>query len=109
MCCPRCYVSFHDLFQGRFCPVCLAVYRVTEPAKKRHRPAKTTATRQQVYERDGHRCVACGSEEDLTLDHRIPKCRGGTNALENLQTMCSPCNQSKGDMMPDEWEAARAL
>lgn len=52
--------------------------------------------RKRVYERDGHRCVECGSTDDLTLDHIIPLAKGGTNAEVNLQTMCEPCNGRKG-------------
>jgi 5-methylcytosine-specific restriction endonuclease McrA len=58
--------------------------------------------RERIYERDGYRCVECGTQEDLTLDHRIPKSRGGSNADDNLQTMCALCNQAKADSMPAE-------
>lgn len=54
------------------------------------------AVRAAVYERDGHACVTCGSGDDLTLDHVVPWSRGGSDAADNLQTMCRPCNSSKG-------------
>jgi len=38
-----------------------------------------------------------------TRDHRIPLCRGGTNAKENKVVACLRCNGIKGNMMPDEW------
>ena len=53
--------------------------------------------RQKIYQRDGWRCVACGIGHDLTLDHILPKSKGGTDALDNLQTMCRTCNQAKRD------------
>jgi len=41
-----------------------------------------------------------GKEILFTQDHAIPKSRGGSNELDNLQTMCSPCNNSKGNSLP---------
>lgn len=62
--------------------------------------------RKQVFERDGYRCVApgCGSWVDLTCDHIVPESKGGATTLENLQTMCRPCNCRKGAKMPEELE-----
>lgn len=50
-----------------------------------------------VFERDAYRCVTCGDHRDLTCDHIIPESKGGPTALENLQTMCRPCNSRKGN------------
>mgnify|MGYP003453256218 CR=1 FL=1 len=52
--------------------------------------------REEIYKRDGNKCVQCGSDKELTLDHIIPKWAGGTNSYENLQTMCGTCNRRKG-------------
>jgi len=49
-----------------------------------------------VFERDGGRCVECGSSFDIQYDHVIPLALGGANTAENLQILCAPCNQSKG-------------
>ena len=54
------------------------------------------AVRAAVYERDGFACVRCGSDDDLSLDHIVPWSRGGSDTVENFQTMCRPCNSSKG-------------
>jgi 5-methylcytosine-specific restriction endonuclease McrA len=54
----------------------------------------------QVFERDAYRCVTCRSHIDLTCDHIIPESLGGPTNLENLQTMCRPCNSSKGARHP---------
>ena len=49
-----------------------------------------------VMERDEYRCVSCGTHIDLCCDHIIPESKGGPTVLENLQTMCRPCNSRKG-------------
>lgn len=57
----------------------------------------------EVYERDGNRCVYCGATENLSLDHVLPRTRGGKHKPDNLVTACCPCNSSKGERTPDEW------
>lgn len=59
-------------------------------------------TRQNIFKRDGHRCVYCGTHDDLTLDHVMPKSRGGRTSWENLITACRRCNAKKGDYTPEE-------
>ena len=58
---------------------------------------KVTLTRQNLYRRDEYSCVYCGSKEDLTIDHVIPKSKGGLNTWENMVTCCSSCNTRKDD------------
>lgn len=53
--------------------------------------------RREVYARDEWKCRVCGDPADLTIDHIWPHAKGGTNALDNLQTLCRPCNSAKGD------------
>jgi hypothetical protein len=60
------------------------------------RRATTKAMRRAVWERDGRRCVECGSQFDLQYDHIIPLALGGAHTIENLQLLCSTCNQKKG-------------
>jgi hypothetical protein len=52
--------------------------------------------RRIVFERDGYRCRRCGGWLDLHVDHIVPVARGGTDDLENLQTLCRDCNIKKG-------------
>lgn len=51
--------------------------------------------RQQVHDRDGRRCLACGASGQgikLEIDHIIPRAQGGRDDLQNLQTLCRVCN-----------------
>lgn len=49
-----------------------------------------------VWQRDGGRCVECGSKENLEFDHVIPVSLGGSNTERNIQLLCEPCNREKG-------------
>jgi 5-methylcytosine-specific restriction endonuclease McrA len=59
-------------------------------------------TRRNVIRRDGNHCQYCGSRERLTLDHVVPKSRGGPDTWENLVAACVPCNNRKGNRTPEE-------
>jgi group II intron reverse transcriptase/maturase len=61
----------------------------TTPAK-----ADWADLRPTVLERDGHRCAQCGSLENLHVHHRQARRRGGTNQMDNLQTLCERCHAS---------------
>jgi 5-methylcytosine-specific restriction endonuclease McrA len=68
-----------------------------------HLPYKgVMLSRQNVFRRDGNQCVYCGSHEDLTLDHVLPKSRGGRTNWDNLVTACRRCNARKGHFTPEE-------
>ena len=60
-------------------------------------------TRRNVLERDRHTCQYCNLKgEHLTLDHVIPRSRGGGDAWENLVAACVRCNVKKGNRTPKE-------
>jgi len=59
-------------------------------------------TRHNVFKRDRFCCQYCGTNKDLTLDHLIPKSKGGKSTWTNLVTACKRCNARKGDFNPEE-------
>lgn len=59
-------------------------------------------TRKNIIRRDGFRCQYCGSRDKLTIDHVLPRSRGGRDVWENLVAACVPCNNRKGNRTPDE-------
>src|SRR5690606_25141458 len=77
-------------------PNVLRARDTSEPPPSR-RPYIPVATRRAVYERDGFQCVACGAEEDLSLDHIVPFSKGGPDTIENLRVLCRPCNSRRGN------------
>ena len=92
-----------------------SVIRITEYIKVPYR--NVSLTRQNIYKRDNSKCVYCGSSHNLTLDHVIPKSKGGKDTWKNMVTACKMCNHKKGDKMthpetgetidPDELNAFR--
>jgi 5-methylcytosine-specific restriction endonuclease McrA len=59
-------------------------------------------SRRAILARDGFRCQYCGSARHLTIDHIIPRSRGGLTSWENVITSCAPCNVRKGACLPSE-------
>jgi 5-methylcytosine-specific restriction endonuclease McrA len=58
-------------------------------------------TRRAVFARDRWTCQYCGHERgNLTVDHVIPRSKGGASSWENIVTCCAPCNRRKGDRLP---------
>ncbi len=69
---------------------------------RRPRP-RVKLTRREVLARDRHTCQYCGRQSgDLTLDHVMPRHRGGAHSWENLVAACKACNHRKGGRTPDE-------
>ena len=62
--------------------------------------------REKVWDKTGGYCYYCGKKLDPNnweIDHKIPKSRGGTDALDNLVPCCPECNDEKGDMTDREY------
>jgi hypothetical protein len=63
---------------------------------------KLKINRNRLFRRDNYACVYCGNKRNLTVDHVIPKSRGGQNTWLNLVTCCSHCNRVKDNRTPEE-------
>lgn len=81
-----------------------SVIRLTHYIDLRSRRNKVT-NRHRILARDHYRCQYCGKRGtafDLTLDHIMPRSRGGRTVAENLVSACQACNNRKGDRTPEE-------
>lgn len=81
-----------------------SVVRLTQYIDVRARQNRVT-NRHRILARDHYRCQYCGRRGtafDLTLDHILPKSRGGRTVAENLVTSCRECNNRKSDRTPQE-------
>jgi 5-methylcytosine-specific restriction endonuclease McrA len=87
---------------GRICEDCVDLSRSLrgrEPApriRKRRKGDIPERLRWRVFKRDGFACKLCGAQEMLRADHIMPESKGGPTTLDNLQTLCDPCNTKKG-------------
>ena len=73
----------------------LAYVRIPRDAHRRK------ITRRAVFARDRWTCQYCGHERgNLTVDHVIPRSKGGSSSWDNIVTCCAPCNRRKGDRLP---------
>jgi 5-methylcytosine-specific restriction endonuclease McrA len=64
--------------------------------------SRIALSRRNIMKRDLHTCQYCGIKSDLTLDHVMPRSRGGRDSWENLVTACNRCNVNKGNRTPEE-------
>lgn len=62
---------------------------------------RTALSRRAVFARDDHRCQYCGGTAD-SIDHVLPRSRGGEHVWDNVAAACRPCNLRKRDRTPDE-------
>ena len=75
----------------------LSYVRIPRQARRRK------ITRKAVLARDAWTCQYCGTRKGgLTVDHVIPRSRGGKSVWENIVASCAPCNRRKGDRLPRE-------
>ncbi len=64
---------------------------------------KIVLSRKNILRRDMYKCQYCGrTETSLTIDHIVPKSKGGDDSWENLVAACVKCNNKKGDRTPED-------
>jgi 5-methylcytosine-specific restriction endonuclease McrA len=56
-------------------------------------------TRRAVFARDGWACQYCGARSNLTVDHVVPRSKGGVSTWDNIVASCAPCNRRKGNAL----------
>jgi 5-methylcytosine-specific restriction endonuclease McrA len=79
-----------------------SVIRLRRYVRRPHRQ-RVAFNRKNVFRRDDHSCQYCGTRgHDLTLDHVLPRSRGGPTTWENVVACCRRCNASKRDRTPEE-------
>ena len=79
-----------------------SVIRLRRYIRRPHRQ-RVAFNRKNVFRRDDHSCQYCGTRgHDLTLDHVLPRSRGGPTSWENVVACCRRCNASKRDRTPEE-------
>lgn len=89
---------------GRVCGTCLRI------RGRKHSPgtAGYSGLITWLFELYGQRCMKCGETDDLTVDHVIPRSKGGSDLANNLQVLCRACNSSKAtngtDYRPKPYE-----
>jgi len=76
------------------------IIRLLSYVRFKSKPVKLN--RKRIFKRDNNECVYCGSKRNLTIDHIMPRSRGGKNTWSNLVTCCSNCNLRKGNRTPEE-------
>ena len=59
--------------------------------------------RRNVKEKWNYKCAYCGSGKNLTMDHVVPRCKGGTDFTKNVVCCCHKCNQDKAHTPWEDW------
>ncbi len=78
-------------------PVVIRLVSYVNVPRETHR---RKITRRAVFARDDWTCQYCGSRQQLTVDHVIPRSKGGSSDWTNIVAACAPCNRRKGDCLP---------
>lgn len=68
----------------------------SKPRKETPRKDVPSGVKRAVWDRDEWTCKHCGDHRNLTVDHIIPLAHGGTDHMDNYQTLCGSCNSRKG-------------
>src|SRR5579883_489659 len=76
------------------------VIRLTAYVRVPRDSQRRKITRRAVFARDDWTCQYCGSRTQLTVDHVVPRSKGGGSTWDNIVAACAPCNRRKGDALP---------
>lgn len=109
-------LRFLDLIDGNLCIHDWSVNQFEAPSSSYNRvkeyrrklaesgssPGQFQKLRQPVLKRDGFKCVYCGDDENLVVDHVVPVAKGGWTDLDNLVAACRACNSGKSGRTPEE-------
>lgn len=75
--------------------------------KRRNRSKISPRLRERVFARAFNRCENCGTDGNehnpLTVEHKVPLDRNGSNKISNLACWCRSCNRGKGNLTPEEY------
>jgi len=82
-------------------PLVVVLNKWVPPKKSDKITLDSIASRRGILQRDSWKCGYCGAKA-TTIDHIIPKSRGGENTWGNLVSACMPCNNRKADRTPKE-------
>lgn len=69
----------------------------SQESRKQERNVMSYKLRWEILKRDDFKCVICGTNDRLEIDHIIAVSQGGKTTTSNLQTLCFPCNRGKYD------------
>jgi 5-methylcytosine-specific restriction endonuclease McrA len=96
-------LSSYELLEIRTVSRSYAYPSVIRLAHYKHIPYKgVLLNRANLFRRDRGQCQYCGSVKQLTIDHVIPRSKGGKTSWTNLVTACNRCNVLKGDKTPEQ-------
>ena len=94
----RNHELIHSVSQTMPLPSIVRLSRFVRVPRKR-----VLLNRKNILKRDQHQCQYCGRRESqLTVDHVMPRVRGGKDTWENLVCACMRCNTKKGNRTPHE-------
>jgi len=88
--------------EGTFCIKVPLIVRLIKMIRQIYK-SRVPFTKKNLYARDEYKCQYCGKySSDLTIDHIIPKSRGGLTSFENCVASCKKCNNKKANKTPNE-------
>ena len=86
-------VMYHALKFGLISSAEVDIFDQQQKSDRQKRGYVSSKIRKAVLQRDHHQCLLCGSQERLTITHITPISQGGNSEIENLQTLCFPCQK----------------